>query len=82
MKSDLAGTVLKGIKPDPRNSLRALVDQELRKKVIEANHASETLRKTHVQGIGHSYWADETTGFTKSEQDALLDYLLSLHEIM
>ncbi len=77
----LAGTVLNGIKPDPRNSLRALVDQELREKVIKANKASEALRKTHVQGIGHTYWVDETTGFTKREQDALLDYLLSLYEI-
>ncbi|QOR64679.1 electron transport protein [Cytobacillus suaedae] len=77
----LAGTLLNEIKPEPRNSLRALVDKGLRTKVIEANKASEALRKTHVQGVGHSFWVDETTGFTKSEQDALLDYLLSLYEI-
>jgi hypothetical protein len=32
----------------------------------------------HIQGIGHEYWVDESTGFTKSEQDALIHYLLSL----
>jgi hypothetical protein len=74
----VSGTILKGIKPDPENSLRALVDKNLRQKVIKANQSSKQLQDMHIQGIGHEYWVDESTGFTKSEQDALIHYLLSL----
>jgi hypothetical protein len=74
----VAGTLLKGIVPDPRNSLRALIDKELRNKVIKANASSKPLQSVHVSGIGHTHWIDETTGFTKEEQDAVIEYLLSL----
>jgi hypothetical protein len=74
----VAGTLLKGIVPDPRNSLRALIDKELRDKVIKANASSQQLQSVHVSGIGHTHWIDETTGFTKEEQDAVIEYLLSL----
>jgi hypothetical protein len=33
----ILGTLRKGIHPDPANSLRALVDKELRRKVILSN---------------------------------------------
>ena len=72
------GTLEKGIRPDPENSLRALVDKKLREKVIAANRSSKELQDVHVQGIGHEFWVDATTGFTKKEQEALLKYLLSL----
>jgi hypothetical protein len=74
----IAGTVLKGVIPDPENSLRALVDRELRRKVIEANRSSEQLKKMHVSGIGHEFYVDQFTGFTKQQQDALIRYLQSL----
>lgn len=74
----VAGTLLRGIAPDPRNSLRALLDRKLRQKVVEANEASGALRRTHVVGKGHHFWADEEAGFTRKEQDALIEYLLSL----
>ncbi|GEC91047.1 hypothetical protein DES34_11743 [Brevibacillus brevis] len=74
----MPGTLLKGIEPDPANSLRALVDKEWRKKVISANQASKDLDFTHTKGIGHEYWVDTSTGFTREEQDALIQYLLSL----
>lgn len=74
----VSGTLLKGIMPDPFNSLKALVDKKLREKVITANRSSKALRQTHVQGIGHEFWVDESTGFTKEEQEALIKFLLSI----
>ncbi|MGF7087710.1 mono/diheme cytochrome c family protein [Kroppenstedtia sanguinis] len=74
----IPGTIYKGIEPDPANSLRALVDRRLRKRVIEANHSVKALRDVHVQGIGHEYWADEDAGVTKEQQDGLIQYLLNL----
>ncbi|MED4751882.1 electron transport protein [Brevibacillus choshinensis] len=71
------GTLAKGIQPDPANSLRALMDKKLREKVIVANR-SANLQQVHVQGIGHEFWVDETTGFTPQEQEALIKYLLLL----
>ncbi|MGG1664054.1 electron transport protein [Brevibacillus sp. NRS-1366] len=71
------GTLDKGIQPDPANSLRALVDKKLREKVIAANR-SANLQQVHVQGIGHEYWVDGTTGFSPKEQEALIKYLLLL----
>jgi hypothetical protein len=71
----LSGTVQKNIPVDPRSSLRALLDRQLRQKVIEAN---QELKSVHVTGQGHEFWVDKQAGFTKEEQDALLDYLLSV----
>lgn len=82
-KNDLGmpGTLMIGKPADPKNSLRALVDKNLRQKVIAANRSAKSLQDAHVQGVGHEFWVDETTGFTREEQDALIDYLLTL-EIM
>ncbi|MBB5325604.1 cytochrome c551/c552 [Anoxybacillus tepidamans] len=74
----LAGTVEKGIVPDARNSLRALIDRTLRQQVIRANSSEQKLRNVHVSGDGHRYWIDEQNGFTKVEQEAVINYLLSL----
>ncbi len=72
------GTLLKGIKPDPYNSLKALVDQDLRQKVLEANRTIKDLQQVHIQGIGHPFWVDASTGFTPEQQNALIEFLLSL----
>ena len=75
----LPGTLVRGILPDPENSLRALVDKSLRQKVIAANRRSKQLQSVHNTGQGHEFWVDENTGFTKEQQNALIDYLLSLN---
>lgn len=75
------GTLRKGILPDPANSLRAMVDSSLRAKVIKENKNDAGLRKTHISGEGHEYWVDGTTGFSKEEQDSLIEYLLSVYKI-
>lgn len=74
----LTGTLRKGIVPDARNSLRALIDRTVRKQVIRANASDRQLRAVHVSGDGHRYWIDPQAGFTKEEQEAVIDYLLSL----
>ncbi|WP_237563706.1 di-heme oxidoredictase family protein [Halalkalibacter okhensis] len=71
------GTLMKGRLPNPYNSLKAIIDKELRQKVIAANESVPQLRDVHVLGIGHEYWVDGSTGFTEEEQKALIDYLLS-----
>ncbi|MFN7141405.1 MAG: electron transport protein, partial [Limisphaerales bacterium] len=74
----IPGTFESHISPDPINSLRAMVDRNLRARVIEANKASERMRLVNVSGIGHEHWVDEEAGFSREDQDALIEYLLSL----
>lgn len=73
----LAGTVAKNIMPDPYNSLRALIDRDLRASVTSANAASPELVRMNVQGIGHEFWVDQQAGFGPKEQRALILYLLT-----
>ncbi|MHC2108729.1 cytochrome C oxidase Cbb3 [Methylobacterium sp.] len=72
------GTVYRGIAPDPSNSLRALIDRDLRAQVIAANKSSDTARIARVTGEGHAYWADVGSGVSRQEQDTLIAYLLSI----
>ncbi len=74
----IPGTLHTGIRPDPVNSLRALLDRDLRRQVIEATEDSEALRATKVTGTGHEQWVDAQAGFSEEEQEALIHYLLSL----
>lgn len=71
-------TILQGKLPDPYHSLKGMVDSRLREIVIESNATNKSLFSANVTGEGHSFWVDETTGFSKSEQDALIHYLLTL----
>ncbi|ACB27446.1 hypothetical protein [Methylobacterium radiotolerans] len=75
------GTLYRGVAPDPANSLRALVDRDLRAKVIAANAASDTARIARVTGKGHAFWADAGSGVTAEEQTALIAYLLSVDRL-
>lgn len=77
----ISGTLGRGVSPDPRNSLRALFDRGLRARVERANRASPALVAAHIVGRGHQHWVDEASGFSALDQQALLDYLLSLREI-
>jgi hypothetical protein len=74
----LPGTLLQGILPDPINSLKAIVDRDLRARVIAANHRVTDLQDVHVQGLGHEHWVDEAHGFTRDDQNALVHYLLTV----
>lgn len=72
------GTLYNNIAPDSYNSLRALLDRQIRSQVVEANAASEAARAAHVSGEGHEHWVDEEAGFTKEQQAGLIYYLLKL----
>ncbi len=74
----IPGTFHIGVRPDPVNSLRALIDRNLRRRVIEATENSEPLQLTNVTGTGHEHWVDEDAGYTEHQQNALIHYLLSL----
>jgi hypothetical protein len=73
----MPGTLLSGTLPDPANSLRALIDRNLRARVVEANRSAPTW-DLGVQGLGHEFWVDERAGFTAEDQEALVHYLLLL----
>ncbi|MCM3440599.1 electron transport protein [Metabacillus halosaccharovorans] len=71
-------TLYKGKKAVPINSLLALIDSELRQKVVKENVKNQKIKTAHVSGEGHEFWVDHTTGFTKEEQQALIMYLLTV----
>jgi len=65
---------------DPANSLRALIDRDLRHVVIENNAADPDLVRQGVEGIGHDFFVDPAAGFTYAEQSDLIAFLLSLDD--
>jgi hypothetical protein len=71
----LSGTLKVGKQVDPYNSLKALLDRNLRAKVISAN---EEYYPVNVTGEGHKFWVDLEEGFTEEEQHKLIQYLLSI----
>lgn len=71
-------TVMAGRAPDPRNSLRALVDRGWRARVVAANRDSTEAKLARVTGEGHAYWVDAEAGFSDEDRDALVAYLLSI----
>jgi hypothetical protein len=73
----LAGTLLHGVAPDPAASLRALVDRELRARVVAANRGNADLATQHIEGTGHELWVDAGSGFSAADQEALVAYLLT-----
>lgn len=70
----VSGTSMRGVRPDAANSLRAVVDRELRARVIEANRAAPTW-DLQIQGVGHEFWVDVEAGFDSADQQALIHYL-------
>jgi len=78
-QAGLAKTLLVHVMPDPAQSLRALLDRELRARVVSANDAVARLRGMHVRGVGHEFWVDAAAGFDADDQRALIHYLLHLH---
>jgi hypothetical protein len=74
----IPGTLLRAVRPDPANSLRALLDRSLRERVVAANQAHEDLQRVSTQGIGHDFYVDEPSGFSRQDQDDLIHYLLTV----
>jgi len=76
----MAGTLMQGIQPDPRASLRVLLDRSLRREAIAANRKNSSLQKSNVDGSGHRYWIDRGAGFTVQDQNDAIEFLLSLDD--
>lgn len=76
----MAGTLLKGIEPDPAASLLVLVDRNLRRQAVNANRANSDLLSSNVDGTGHNYWVDKQAGFNTQQQTDLIEFLLSLDD--
>lgn len=78
LKVGVAETRGAGLPVDPRSSLRALLDRELRTRVVAANRADKPRWDLHVRGVGHEFWVDSAAGYSPAEQQALIEHLLSL----
>lgn len=76
----LTGTLSQGLPADPASSLRALLDQELREKVVGANKLNPALspERSNLDGTGHEFYVDNQTGFSPQEQTDLINFLLAL----
>jgi hypothetical protein len=70
--------VLAGERPDPANSLRALLDRGLRALVVAANRDAGLEDAVQVAGTGHAFWVDAGAGFSTADQDALVAWLLAI----
>ncbi|TWH42331.1 hypothetical protein CAL7102_05975 [Dulcicalothrix desertica PCC 7102] len=78
----LTGTLSQGLPADPASSLRALLDQELRKKVVTANKLNPALspERANLDGTGHEFYVDNQTGFSTQQQTDLINFLLALDD--
>jgi hypothetical protein len=76
----LSGTLSQGIPADPANSLRALVDRDIRAKVVKANKANPSLVRSNLDGTGHYFYVDRQSGFNSNQQTDLINFLLALDD--
>ncbi|MCC5622564.1 di-heme oxidoredictase family protein, partial [Nostoc sp. CHAB 5715] len=76
----LSGTLSLGIPADPVSSLRALVDRDLRAKVVKANKANPALVRSNLDGTGHYFYVDRQAGFNSNQQTDLINFLLALDD--
>ncbi len=76
----VSGTTKIGGPVSPGHSLRALLDRVLRQMVVNRNLADPDLVRSHIDGTGHDFYVDPTTGFTYCQQADLIAFLLSLDD--
>jgi cytochrome c5 len=76
----LSGTLSQAIPADPADSLRALLDRALRTQVIAVNRLNPALQLSNLDGTGHEFYVDATTGFSSSQQNDLVNFLLALDD--
>lgn len=72
--------ISKRMLPDSANSLRALLDSQLRAFVIAANEANPGLKISNLDGRGHDFYVDPPNGFSYRQQADLVNFLLALDE--
>jgi hypothetical protein len=76
----LSGTLSQAIPADAADSLRALLDRSLRTQVITVNRLNPALQLSNLDGTGHEFYVDATTGFSSSQQNDLVNFLLALDD--
>lgn len=76
----LAGTLSRGIPADAASSLRALVDRNLRARVVAANKANPALVRSNLDGTGHNFYVDQRAGYTPAQQTDLVNFLMALDD--
>ena len=76
----MPGTLSIGINAEAESSLRALVDRNLRLQVTARNLSVPGLVRSNLDGTGHDFYVDTTTGFTYPQQADLVNFLLSLDD--
>lgn len=76
----LTATLSQGTPADAASSLRALVDRELRAKVVKANKADPSLVRSNLDGTGHDFYVDRSAGFNPNQQTDLINFLLALDD--
>jgi len=76
----LTGTLSRGIPADAANSLRALLDRQLREQVVVANKANPSLVRSNLDGTGHDFYVDTAAGYSPQQQSDLINFLLALDD--
>jgi len=76
----LSGTLSRAILADAADSLRALLDRNLRAQVIATNQANPALQLSNLDGTGHEFYVDSSTGFSTSQQNDLVNFLMALDD--
>ncbi|HVP11700.1 MAG TPA: hypothetical protein VMV94_11000 [Phycisphaerae bacterium] len=62
------------------NSLRLLLDHDLRQILLENNASDPTLVTNGVEGVGHEFYVDPANGFSYQQQMDLIAFLLALDD--
>jgi hypothetical protein len=65
---------------DAANSLRVLLDRDLRQILLENNASDPTLVTDGIEGSGHDFYVDPEAGFTWQQQSDLIAFLLALDD--
>ncbi len=71
----LSGTLSRGVLPDASASLRALIDRNLRAKVVTANRSNPALQVSNLDGSGHEFYVEGA-----QRQQDLINFLLALDD--
>ncbi len=76
----IPGTSMAGRTIDAGNSLRVLLDRDLRRILMDNNAADPSLVTVGVEGGGHEFYVDPASGNTYQQQTDLIAFLLALDD--
>ena len=76
----IPGTSKAGKTMHAGNSLRVLLDRDLRRILLENNASDPTLVTNGIEGTGHEFFVDPASGFTYQQQTDLIAFLLALDD--